>query len=232
MLTVRRGVDRGRTQSYWLDSRHVFSFGRYFDPHQMGYRSLRVINEDTVLPGKGFATHPHRDMEILTWVLSGALEHRDSLGSGSVIRPGELQRMTAGTGITHSEFNHSDLEPVHFLQVWIIPRQGSLAPEYEQKTFLPGAMADELLLVASPDGRRNSITIHQDVLLYAAALQSGRKTTYELGKDRHFWIQVTGGELLVNDIRLDAGDGAFGSGPTSVEIHSGQSGIFLLFDLN
>ena len=227
MIALRPAEERGHTRLSWLDSRHSFSFDRYYDPRHMGFRVLRVINEDRVDPGQGFGTHPHRDMEILTFVLEGALEHKDSLGSGSVIRPGDVQRMTAGTGITHSEFNPSGTEPVHFLQVWILPDQPGLAPSYEQRSF-PAA---GLRLVGSRDGREGSVRIHQDVLVHLARLSPGEDVVHALAPGRHAWIQMARGAVQVNGTRLGAGDGAALSEERSVELRGVDGAEALVFDL-
>jgi len=227
MIALRPAEERGHTRLSWLDSRHSFSFDRYYDPRHMGFRVLRVINEDRVDPGQGFGTHPHRDMEILTFVLEGALEHKDSLGSGSVIRPGDVQRMTAGTGISHSEFNPSGTEPVHFLQVWILPDQPGLAPSYEQRSF-PAA---GLRLVGSRDGREGSVRIHQDVLVHLARLSPGEDVVHALAPGRHAWIQMARGAAQVNGARLAAGDGAALSEERSVTLRGVDGAEALLFEL-
>jgi redox-sensitive bicupin YhaK (pirin superfamily) len=208
MLTIRPAQDRGIADFGWLDSRHTFSFGEYFDPQHMGFADLRVINEDKVAPGQGFSTHGHKDMEIISYVLEGALEHKDSIGTGSVIRPGDVQRMSAGTGIMHSEFNASKTEPVHFLQIWILPAEKGIAPGYEQKHFTVAEKQGQLRLVGSQDGRDGSITIHQDINLYAASLQAGESISYSLVPNRVAWLQVARGSIEVNGHTLAAGDGA------------------------
>ena len=227
MIALRPAEERGHTRLSWLDSRHSFSFDRYYDPRHMGFRVLRVINEDRVDPGQGFGTHPHRDMEILTFVLEGALEHKDSLGSGSVIRPGDVQRMTAGTGISHSEFNPSRTEPVHFLQVWILPERPGLEPSYEQRSF-PAA---GLRLVGSRDGREGSVRIHQDVLVHLARLSPGEDVVHALAPGRHAWIQMARGAAQVNGARLAAGDGAALSEERSVTLRGVDGAEALLFEL-
>ena len=227
MIALRPAEERGHTRLSWLDSRHSFSFDRYYDPRHMGFRVLRVINEDRVDPGQGFGTHPHRDMEILTFVLEGVLEHKDSLGSGSVIRPGDVQRMTAGTGISHSEFNPSRTEPVHFLQVWILPERPGLEPSYEQRSF-PAA---GLRLVGSRDGREGSVRIHQDVLVYVARLSAGEDVVHALAPGRHAWIQMARGAAQVNGTRLGAGDGAALSEERSVTLRGVDGAEALVFDL-
>jgi redox-sensitive bicupin YhaK (pirin superfamily) len=231
MLTVRPAASRGRTAIDWLESWHTFSFGDYRDPQWRGFRSLRVINDDRVAPGGGFDTHPHRDMEIITWVLSGALEHRDSLGNGSVIRPGDMQRMTAGTGILHSEFNPSPTEPVHLLQIWLFPDRKGLAPGYEQRAFPPAELQNAFRLVASRDGRDGSVTIHQDAGVYAGTLDGGRSLRHELAAGRHAWLQVAGGNVVVNGRELKAGDGAAASDESSLEIAARDAAELVLFDL-
>ncbi|HUJ37904.1 MAG TPA: pirin family protein [Hyphomicrobium sp.] len=207
MLTLRRAEERGRANFGWLDSRHTFSFGSYFDPAHMGFGALRVINDDRVAGGEGFPPHPHADMEIVSYGLDGALEHKDSLGTGSVIRPGDVQRMSAGSGIRHSEFNASPTEPVHFLQIWIIPERKGLKPGYEQKTFSKEEKRGKLRLVGSRDGRNNSVTIHQDVDLYATVLGEGDTVTHELKRGRKAWVQVARGAVTLNGEALREGDG-------------------------
>ncbi len=208
MLTIRPAQDRGIASFGWLDSRHTFSFGEYHNPNHMGFADLRVINEDKVAPGQGFPTHGHRDMEIISYVLEGALEHKDSIGTGSVIRPGDVQRMSAGTGIRHSEYNASKTEPVHFLQIWILPEQKGIEPGYEQKNFAIAEKQGKLKLVGSRDGRDGSITIHQKVDLYAATLSEGESVRYTFAPNRVAWLQVARGTVQLNDQTLTAGDGA------------------------
>ena len=208
MITIRNTHDRGAANFGWLDSRHTFSFGGYSDPNHMGFETLRVINEDRVTPGQGFQTHGHRDMEIVTYVLDGALEHKDSLGTGSIIRPGDVQRMTAGTGITHSEFNSSKTDSVHFLQIWILPDRTNLEPGYEQKSFPQSDRSGKLCLVGSCNGREGSIVIHQDIDMYSTLLQSGEAVNYLLIPDRVAWVQVASGAIRLNGQLLVAGDGA------------------------
>jgi quercetin 2,3-dioxygenase len=208
MMTIRSAQDRGKANFGWLDSRHTFSFGEYYDPNHMGFASLRVINEDKVASGQGFGTHGHRDMEIISYVLEGALEHKDSIGTGSVIRPGDVQRMSAGTGIRHSEFNASRTDPVHFLQIWILPEQAGIEPGYEQKHFASPEKQGRLRLVGSRDGRDGSITIHQDVNLYAATLAEGEAIEFSSPTGRVAWLQVARGSVQLNDQTLAAGDGA------------------------
>ena len=231
MLKVRKAEERGHADHGWLNSYHTFSFAGYYDPANTGFRSLRVINEDFVLPGQGFGTHPHRDMEILTYVLEGALEHRDSMGNGGVIRPGEVQRMSAGSGITHSEFNASEKEPVHFVQVWILPEQRGITPSYEQRNF-DLATNGKLQLIASPDADENSMAIHQDAKVYAGKLDAGASLRHEIAKDRHAWVQVARGEVEVNGTKLRAGDGAAITGEPELRISTnGRGSELLLFDL-
>src|SRR5215210_7150135 len=198
MITVRRAEERGHFNFGWLDTYHTFSFDQYYDPSFMGFRDLRVINEDRVHPGHGFPTHGHRDMEIITYVLEGSLEHKDSIGTGSVIRPGEVQRMSAGTGVRHSEHNHSQSEAVHLLQIWIMPDQQSIAPSYEQKTYTDDEKRGRLRLIASPDGSDNSVTIHQDARVYAALIEPGQEILHQLDANRHAWVQVARGAIELN----------------------------------
>ena len=231
MITPRKSADRGRTKIDWLDSRHTFSFGDYHDPGQMGFRTLRVINEDRVSPGAGFPTHGHRDMEIITYILEGALEHKDSIGTGSVIRPGEAQRMSAGAGITHSEFNHSKTDPVHFLQIWITPSARAIAPGYEQRTIDDAKARGGFAPVGSPDGRDQSVKIHQDAALSVAKLERGQTVGTNLKKGRHGWVQVARGEVAVNGIALAQGDGAAISDEEKVTIVADSPAEVLLFDL-
>src|SRR5262245_35646161 len=239
MMRVRRGGERGATELGWLDSRHTFSFGDYYDPANMGFRSLRVINEDRVAPRGGFPTHPHRDMEILTYVISGGLQHRDSMGNGSIIRPGEIQRMSAGTGIHHSEVNPSKSDPVHFLQIWIVPDRRGLTPGYEQKSFGDEQRRGRLLLVAAPErngGRDGAVAIHQDASLYASFLDAGATVSHELAPGRHAWLQVVKGGLAVGGQELEAGDGAAieaepSGAQTPITIAARQEAELLLFDL-
>jgi quercetin 2,3-dioxygenase len=231
MLQLYRADERGRTRIDWLDSRHTFSFGDYRDPARMGFRALRVINEDRVAPGRGFEPHSHRDMEIVSYVLGGALEHRDSLGNGSRIRPGDVQRMSAGSGITHSEFNPSAEEPVHFLQIWVLPGRGGLAPSYEQRHFAPEQRRGALRLVASADGREESVRIQQDVRIYAALLEPGERARHALAPGRHAWLQVARGRVALGDAALAAGDGAALSGELGLELAAEEPSEVLVFDL-
>lgn len=233
MIDIRYGRDRGAVNIGWLDSRHSFSFGNYYDPERMGFSSLRVINEDKIAPGQGFATHGHKDMEIITYVLSGSLEHKDSLGNGSIIYPGDVQRMSAGTGILHSEFNPSASEPGHLLQIWILPGQRNLPPSYEQVHFSPESRQGKLRLIASPEGREGSVTVHQDVQLYSALLTQTESVTYAIAPHRVLWVQVARGAISLADHLLVAGDAAAVSDLTAVTI-AGQSNDaeLLLFDLS
>ena len=232
MITIRPSTARGVANFGWLDSKHSFSFGSYYDPQHMGFASLRVINEDKVTPGQGFGTHGHRDMEIISYVLEGELEHRDSMGNGSVIRPGDVQRMSAGTGVRHSEFNASDTNPVHFFQIWVMPDTNNLEPSYEEKNFTPEVKQGKLKLVGSPDGRDGSVTIHQDANLYMAALSSSDRLTHNLQANRVAWLQVARGSILLNDRPLEAGDGAAISNETQIAIAGqAQNSEILLFDL-
>lgn len=231
MITIRPGDERGRSRLSWLDSRHSFSFGDYHDPAHMGFRALRVINEDRVSPGAGFPTHGHRDMEIISYVLDGALEHKDSTGATSVIRPGEVQRMTAGTGVRHSEYNASQADMVHFLQIWILPEKEGLKPGYEQRYFPPADKRGKLRLVASRDGSEGSVTVHQDVDLYASLLVPGERIGFDLRSARHAWIQIARGAVRLNGMPLKAGDGAAVSAENKIEIEGESAAEVLLFDL-
>lgn len=231
MITLRPASARGAANFGWLDSRHSFSFGNYHDPAHMGFGALRVINEDKVIPAQGFGTHGHRDMEIISYVLDGALEHKDSLGNGSVMRPGDVQRMSAGTGIRHSEFNASQQDPVHFLQIWIQPDAVGLAPGYEQIHVPTEAKQGQLRLVGSHDGRNGSVTIHQDVDLYAAVLAPGDTVTYAPQPNRQLWLQVARGALTLNDTPLTAGDGAALVAEAELTLTATSDAEVLLFDL-
>jgi len=232
MIEIRRSSERGHAQHGWLESYHTFSFAGYRDPAHMGYRSLRVINEDRVQPGMGFDTHSHRDMEILSYVVEGALEHKDSMGTGSVIRPGELQLMRAGTGVTHSEYNHSRSEIVHFLQIWVIPDEQGLEPAYDQRAFPETERRGKLRLVASPDGALGSVRIHQDVSLYATLIGAGESVEHALAPERHAWVQVVQGELNLNGAKLSSGDGAAITGVPRVGLSALAPAEALLFDLS
>ncbi|MDE2305191.1 MAG: pirin family protein [Gammaproteobacteria bacterium] len=231
MIQFRDRMARGASRTGWLDSRHTFSFGGYRDPLHMGFRSLRVLNEDRVIPGAGFSPHSHRDMDIVSIVLDGVLEHRDDLGHGTQIRPGDLQRMSAGTGITHSEFNPSTTQPVHFLQIWIVPDRMNLPPSYEQKTFTPERDAGTLMLVASPDGRAGSLTVHQNALLYRGHLRSGQRCSHAIGDDRGAWLQVLGGIVSLNGVEMREGDGAALVEERMIDIGAETDADVLLFDL-
>jgi redox-sensitive bicupin YhaK (pirin superfamily) len=231
MIRVRRSAERGHARHGWLDSFHTFSFAGYHDPDHMGFRAIRVINEDRVQPGRGFDTHSHQDMEIVTYVIEGALEHCDSLGNGSVVRPGDVQRMTAGTGIAHSEHNPSDTDLLHLLQIWILPRVEGLAPSYEQKHFPADRRRGTLRLVASPDGREGSVRVHQDVNLYASLLERGTVLKHDIEASRHVWLQVVGGDVGLGDVVLRAGDGAALSGEPALEIQAERPAEVLVFDL-
>ncbi|HYM02845.1 MAG TPA: pirin family protein [Stellaceae bacterium] len=231
MIVFRDRMARGKSRAGWLDSRHTFSFADYYDPKQMGFRALRVINEDRVVPGAGFPSHGHRDMDILTYVLEGALEHKDSLGNGAVIRPGEVQRMSAGTGIVHSEFNPSKTDPVRFLQIWIMPDQIGLPPSYEQKAFPLGERRGRLRLVAAPDGADGAVTLHQDVRLYVANLDAGERVTHAIGRGRGVWLQIARGIAALNDTEMREGDGAAIENEPSLAIAGETDAEILLFDL-
>lgn len=231
MITLRQSSDRGHANHGWLDSYHTFSFANYYDPNHMGFRALRVINEDWVQSGKGFGTHGHRDMEIITYVLDGVLEHKDSLGNGAVITPGEVQRMSAGTGIMHSEFNPSQTEPVHLLQIWILPDRQGLQPSYEQRAFGLEERQGKLRLIAARDGREGAVTIHQDVDLYSAVLQKGDRVSYQLQPNRYGWLQVAKGEVSLNGNALKACDGVALSEAESLKIGTDTGAEILLFDL-
>ncbi len=231
MINVRRAAERGHFDFGWLDTHHTFSFGEYYDPRNMNFRALRVINEDHVRAGHGFPTHPHRDMEIITYVLKGALEHKDSMGNGTAILPGEVQRMSAGTGIRHSEKNPSADEDVHLLQIWIIPDEGGLQPSYEQKMFEADEKRGRLRLIASGDGRDESVTIHQDADLYAALLEPGQEIMHQLSPERHAWAQVARGAVEINGQLLHQGDGAGISREAKLLIAGREASEVLLFDL-
>jgi len=231
VIAVRSAAERGHAHHGWLDTRHTFSFASYHDPRHMGFRSLRVINEDRVQPAEGFGTHAHRDMEILTWVLEGALEHKDSMGNGSVIRPGDLQRMSAGTGVTHSEFNPSREAGVHFLQIWLLPRERGRPPGYEQMRFPQEARRGRLRLIAAGDGREGAVTIHQDADVWTALLQPGESVRHALALGRYAWLHVARGAATLNGSTLGGGDGAAVSDETALEITGAAHAEVLLFDL-
>jgi redox-sensitive bicupin YhaK (pirin superfamily) len=231
MITLRPSDARGHADFGWLDTRHTFSFGDYFEPDHEQFRALRVLNEDRVQPGKGFGTHGHRDMEILTWVLSGALEHRDSLGTHGVIRPGEAQVMSAGTGIRHSEFNASANEPVHFLQIWLLPERQGLTPRYDQVAFADAAMRNRWCLIASPEGTEGSVRIFQDVKVLVTRLEAGRALQADLLPGRAGFLQVARGSVTLNGLAMHAGDGARIEGEPSLSLTAGSPSEILLFDL-
>jgi redox-sensitive bicupin YhaK (pirin superfamily) len=231
MMQIRHASDRGRADHGWLDTRHTFSFADYYDPKHMGFRALRVINDDRVAGGRGFGTHPHRDMEIVSYVLSGALAHRDSMGNGSEIRPGDVQRMTAGTGVTHSEFNPSPDEVVRFLQIWIVPDRKNLEPGYEQAHFSDEERRGKLRLVASRDGREGSVSVHQDVSIYAGLFDAGERTRHTLAGGRHAWVQIARGRARINGKELFEGDGASLSDEAGVDVEGLDNAEVLVFDL-
>ncbi|HUA34686.1 MAG TPA: pirin family protein [Candidatus Binataceae bacterium] len=231
MIAIRKAPERGRTHLDWLDSRHSFSFGDYHDPQQMGFRDLRVINDDRVAPAGGFATHGHRDMEIVTYVLDGELQHRDSLGNGSVIRPGEVQRMSAGTGIMHSEFNPSRDKPVHFLQIWILPEKAGLKPGYEQRSFDHDSSRGKFIELASRDAHGNELTVHQDVEISVATLAAGESVAKQIKPGRFGWLQVARGAVRLGDSRLGEGDGAAISDESGLELKALEPAELLFFDL-
>jgi redox-sensitive bicupin YhaK (pirin superfamily) len=232
MIQIRKSNERGHANHGWLDSFHTFSFADYYDPGFMGFRTLRVINEDVIAKANGFGTHPHRDMEIITYVMRGELEHKDSMGTGSVIRPGDVQRMSAGTGVKHSEFNHSQEKDVHLLQIWILPEANGLKPSYEQKSFPLAEKKNRLRLVASRDSREGSILVQQDADLFASVLDQGKEVLHELKDGRHAWIQVVAGTLDVNGKSLAAGDGAAVANEKLLSFKGKSDTEFLLFDLN
>lgn len=236
MITKRNANDRGLTRIGWLDSKHTFSFGRYYDPEHMGFRALRVINDDIVMPGAGFGTHPHRDMEIITWVLDGTLAHKDSTGSTALLAAGGLQRMSAGTGLTHSEFNGSSKEPVHFLQVWLEPAQLGIPPRHDDLVLPPEQLSNQLRLVASPDGEAGSSVIAQDARVFVGRLQEGVSVDHSLPPGRYAWVQVARGSVTINGETYLAGDGAQVSGETLLTLQArgnapGQTADLMLFDL-
>jgi hypothetical protein len=231
MITLRRAEERGHADHGWLKTWHTVSFADYYDPGHMGFRALRVINDDVIAGGGGFPTHPHRDMEILTYVLAGALEHRDSMGNGSVIRPGQVQYMSAGTGVRHSEFNASPIEPVHLVQIWILPDHKGATPRYAEAT-LPAGAAGRLHLLASKGGRDGSIAIHQDAELRIARLGAGDRVEHRLQPGRHAWVHVAEGEVTLNDRPLKPGDGASLSDEASARLAAVGAAQVLLFDLN
>jgi redox-sensitive bicupin YhaK (pirin superfamily) len=231
MITLRPAAERGHADHGWLDTHHTFSFANYQDPDHMGFRALRVINDDTVSPGRGFGTHPHKDMEIISYVLEGGLEHKDSTGTHGVIRPGDVQRMSAGTGVLHSEFNASKTDPVHFLQIWVIPSKRGIPPSYEQKTFSREERKGRLRVIASPDGRDGSVTIQAPATVYAGTFAAGESAELAL-RDRHAWVHVATGSARVNGRELHAGDGAALSDEDAVRLEGvGGVGDVLVFDL-
>jgi redox-sensitive bicupin YhaK (pirin superfamily) len=231
MIQVRKAADRGHFDHGWLNTYHTFSFGRYVDRRYMGFRSLRVMNEDFVKPGQGFGTHPHQDMEIVTYVLEGALEHRDSMGNGEVLRPGEFQRMSAGTGITHSEFNPSESELVHLYQIWLLPERNGIEPSYEQKRFPESERRNQLRLVASRDGSDGSLMIHQDARILLATIIAGEQVMHQLADSRHAWLQVLRGTVSLNEEPLQTSDGAAVSEESLLVIKAQGSAEIMLFDL-
>ena len=230
-MKIRRSSERGHAEHGWLSSFHTFSFADYHDPEQMGFRALRVINEDRVQAGQGFGTHGHRDMEIISYVLEGEIQHKDSMGTGSIIRPGEVQRMSAGRGVQHSEFNPSKKDGLHFLQIWIVPARAGIDPSYEQKAFPAAERQGKLRLVASQDARQGSVTVHQDVSLYAGLLGAGERTRHEVTKGRHAWVHVAKGSLELNGTRLDTGDAAAISEEGPLELVGKEGAEVLVFDL-
>jgi redox-sensitive bicupin YhaK (pirin superfamily) len=231
MIKIRKAEERGHFDFGWLDTYHTFSFGDYYDPSHMGFRALRVINEDVVQAGRGFPRHGHRDMEIITYILQGALEHRDSMGTGSIIRRGDAQRMSAGTGVTHSESNPSDAESVHLLQIWILPEKQGSQPEYEEKKFSDDDKRNKLRLLVSPDGSEGSVKIHQDAKIYASLLNQGKEVVHQLDSGRHAWLQVAAGSVALNGVDLNQGDGAAVSEEPTLRISAHEPAEVLLFDL-
>ncbi len=231
MLEVRRSADRGHFDHGWLKTFHTFSFADYYDPEWVGYGPLRVINDDRVAPGQGFGKHGHRDMEIITYILAGRLEHRDSMGNGSVIRVGDVQRMSAGTGVTHSEFNPSSTEAVHLLQIWILPEAQRMAPEYEQRYFSPADKRGRLRLIASHDGADGSVVVHQDARVHAGLFDGAERAEFAVAEGRRAWLQVARGDIAVDGMRLSAGDGARTAGPAQLTLHRGTAAEVLVFDL-
>ncbi len=231
MMTVRKSEERGQADHGWLKSRHTFSFAGYQDPKHIQFRSLRVMNEDRVAAGQGFGTHRHNDMEIVSYVLQGELEHKDSMGNGETLRPGEFQRITAGSGISHSEFNPSQTDATHFYQIWLLPEERGLEPSYEQKTFDPTQRKNRLQLVASHDAAAGSLKIHQDAQIYLADIDSGSEVSYQISKDRHVWVQVLSGSLQVNDQSLSVGDAVAVSDEPSLTFNASEDSELMLFDL-
>jgi redox-sensitive bicupin YhaK (pirin superfamily) len=231
MISVRHADDRGRSDAGWLDSRHTFSFADYYDPAHMGFGALRVLNDDWVNASAGFGAHPHRDMEIISYVLSGALGHKDSMGNGSTIRPGEVQRMSAGTGVVHSEWNHSKTDRVHFLQIWILPEKRGLEPGYEQRALEPHELRDRLALVASRDGRDGSLTVHQDAALYVTKLSAETSVEHKIEANRRAWVQVASGAIKLNGVALGQGDGAAVTDESRLVLRGEKDAEVLVFDL-
>ena len=231
MIKIRKAEERGHFDFGWLNTYHTFSFGDYYDPTHTRFRTLRVINEDFVGPGRGFPTHGHRDMEIVTYIMKGAIEHRDSMGSGSIIRRGDAQRMSAGTGVMHSEANPSDKEPVHLLQIWIFPEEQNLKPEYEEKKFSDDEKRNKLKLIVSRDGSDGAVRIHQDAKIYASLLDQGKEVDFQLANGRGAWLQVADGSVTLNDINLKQGDGAAITSESDLRIVAQQPAEILLFDL-
>jgi quercetin 2,3-dioxygenase len=231
MIEIRYAQQRGFANFDWLFSRHTFSFGQYFDPRQSGFSDLLVINEDIVQPGKGFGTHPHQDMEIFTYVIDGALEHKDSMGNGSIIETGDVQIMSAGTGITHSEFNHSQSELVHFLQIWLVPNNKGVEPRYQQSHFSPAQKQGRLVLIISPDGADESLAVYQDVRVYAGCFDAGESAELALADDRYAYVHLVRGSLMVNGTTLNAGDGVRIRGENRINLKEGHNAEVLVFDL-
>ncbi len=231
MIKIRKAEDRGHADHGWLNTYHTFSFGSYQDPEQMGFRSLRVMNEDQVQSGQGFGTHGHRDMEIVSYVLEGALEHNDSMGNGSILTPGTFQRMTAGSGVQHSEFNHSKTDLMHFYQIWILPEKEGLAPGYEERVFTMDQKRNQLCLVASRQGENNSLLIHQDISIYLSSLEEGKVLNYLIEPGRHVWMQILSGNIRVNNHTIETSDGLAVSDESELKISAEQSSEFMLFDL-
>ena len=231
MITIRRSNERGHFDHGWLNTYHTFSFDQYYDPRFMAFRTLRVINEDFVAAGRGFPKHGHRDMEIITWILEGALQHEDSMGNGSIIRPGDVQRMTAGTGVRHSEQNASVRERVHLLQIWILPHTVGLEPGYEQKAFTEDERRGQLRLIASEDGREGTVQVHQDVSLFASILPAGQEVEHAMDQQRYAWLQVARGAVEVNGERGNQGDGLVAIGESSLRLRAAEDAELLLFDL-
>jgi quercetin 2,3-dioxygenase len=231
MITFRDRSTRGQSRTGWLDSKHSFSFGDYYDPEHIGFRALRVINEDRIIPGAGFPRHGHRDMDILSYVLDGALQHKDSIGNGTVIRPGEIQRMSAGTGVEHSEFNASQSKPAHFLQIWIIPEKRGIKPSYEQKSVPLEERRGKLRLVAAPDAPEGAVTLHEDARVYVANLAAGERVSHDIAPDRGVWVQVARGIVGLNGTELREGDGAALEDEARAEIEADTDAEILLFDL-